>query len=51
VRAVGLGLANQIDRKVMDRDRFEHRQVETRPMSAGTQADRAGLLRVRYFLY
>jgi hypothetical protein len=32
-------LANQIDRKVMDRQ--TDRQIETRPMSAGTQADRA----------
>jgi len=38
-------VANQIDRKVMDRqviDRLKtDRQVETRPMSAGTQADHA----------
>jgi hypothetical protein len=42
-------LANQKDRKVMDRqvidrqveDRQTDRQVETRPMSGGTQADRA----------
>ena len=32
-------LANQMDRKVMDRQ--TDRQVETRSMSAGTQADRA----------
>jgi hypothetical protein len=36
-------LANQMDRKVMDRqtDRQTDRQVETRSMSTGTQADRA----------
>jgi hypothetical protein len=40
-------LANQMDRKVMDRQVIDRqvedrqRRAETRPMSAGTQADRA----------